>query len=78
MWSKRIFSSSPTFAEAVALLWTLEITLDLKYPNIVVESDVKLCVDAVNDNSLECCWNIQTLYSKVKNLVLNFLYFTFS
>ena len=32
----------------------------------------------MNDNSLEFCWNIQTLYSKAKNLVLNFLYFTFS
>ena len=36
VWSKRIFSSNPIFAEVVALLWTLEISLDMKYLNIVV------------------------------------------
>uniref|UniRef100_A0A2N9HDB4 RNase H type-1 domain-containing protein n=1 Tax=Fagus sylvatica TaxID=28930 RepID=A0A2N9HDB4_FAGSY len=50
-WTKILLTSDPCIAEAVALLWALEIARAVHMPDIIVEEDAKLCCDAFNDGS---------------------------
>ena len=71
-WLKQIAAFDSSSAEATAIVWALEIASSLKFPRIIVESDAKLCVDAVLGKPLDSCWRFQTLCSNAQFLALNF------
>ena len=40
-------TKDPLIAEALAIKWTLEHAQMERYPNIIVESDSKVCIEAI-------------------------------
>lgn len=76
-WLKQIASFDASCAEAVAIVWALEIASSLNFSCIYVESDAKLCVDAVLGKSVDCFWSFQTLCTNAQFLTLNFSFCKF-
>ena len=56
-----IHTTDPLVVEASAILWALQLAKVEKLCGIMVESDSKLCVDAIGMGMVVCDWNISTL-----------------
>ena len=63
----------PLVAEAIAIKWALELAESESFPNVIVESDSKICIDNLLDNSTSSYWKIDALISDVNSLALHFL-----
>nr|POF24536.1 hypothetical protein CFP56_76346 [Quercus suber] len=50
-WSKTIPKRSPIAAEAEAILWALHLAKGENWRKIIVESDSKICIDAILDHT---------------------------
>ena len=59
--AKRIQSNDPCYAEAVALSWALEIAILESFTDIIVEGNVKVCINAISVTPDKAPWKIQTL-----------------
>jgi ribonuclease HI len=70
-WTKTLPTVDPTAAEALAILWAIQLAYLERWKNILVESDAKNWVDAILGNSA-CSWNIYTLCNDVKRLASDF------
>ena len=51
---KKISIVDPTIAEAMAICWALQIAKDESFHFIIVKSDAKLCIDAINGGAKDC------------------------
>ena len=71
-WAKLIDFSDPTMAEAVAITWALELAVIEKFEHICIESDAKVCVDALAAPIDDCLWKIRALVSMSLKLALKF------
>jgi ribonuclease HI len=60
-WAKLIHTTEPLVAEASTILWALQLAKVEKLCGIMVESDSKLCVDAISMGMAICDWKISTL-----------------
>ena len=63
----------PLVAEAIAIKWALELAISENFPNVIVESDSKICIDNFLDNSTSSYWKIDVLIPNVHGLALHFL-----
>ena len=71
-WAKQTVHLDPTVAEASAIVWALELAMEEGFENIIVESDAKICVDALNCPIDESPWKIHALSTHSLDLALNF------
>jgi ribonuclease HI len=71
-WAKRIHTTVPLVAEASAILWAVQLAKMEELRGIIVESDSKLCVDAISLDKAACDWNISTLCLDVIGLAAEF------
>ena len=69
-WTKRDGTNDPLSAEASAVVWALEFASELNFQSVIVESDAKTCVDAVNCVSKDCNWKILNLCPDTQELAL--------
>jgi ribonuclease HI len=59
-WAKTTVYKDPTIAEADAICWALELAKTEKFEKISIESDAKVCVDALLSPTDDCPWKIHT------------------
>uniref|UniRef100_A0A2N9HH03 Reverse transcriptase domain-containing protein n=1 Tax=Fagus sylvatica TaxID=28930 RepID=A0A2N9HH03_FAGSY len=72
-WAKVVDIEDPLVAEAIAIKWALELAESESFPNVIVESDSKICIDNFSDNSTSSYWKIDALIPDVHRLALHFL-----
>jgi ribonuclease HI len=71
-WAKEIELSDPVVAEAAAINWALQLAANEKFANICVESDAKVCIDALAGSIDDCWWNIRAITARSLDLAVNF------
>ena len=71
-------TKDPLIAEALAIKWALELVQMERYPNIIVESDSKVCIEAITGITADSWWKIDALCSDVVTLGLSFSSVCFS
>ena len=69
-WAKVVDIEDPLVAEAIAIKWALELAESESFPNVIVESDSKICIDNFSNNSTSSYWKIDALISDVHRLAL--------
>ena len=69
-----IHTTDPLVVEASAILWALQLAKVEKLCGIMVESDSKLCVDAIGMGMVVCDWNISTLCYDAIGLAAEFFF----
>uniref|UniRef100_A0A2N9HDI6 RNase H type-1 domain-containing protein n=1 Tax=Fagus sylvatica TaxID=28930 RepID=A0A2N9HDI6_FAGSY len=72
-WAKHLSVSDPKCTEAAAILWALQLALLENYSKVVVESDSKVCIDAIIGSPSEVNWKIAAIIANVISLSLNFV-----
>ena len=72
-WSKMLPKRSPITAEAEAILWALHLAKGENWRKIIVESDSKICIDAILDHSASHQWTISSLLSDIWQQKLSFV-----
>uniref|UniRef100_A0A2N9H0H1 aminobutyraldehyde dehydrogenase n=1 Tax=Fagus sylvatica TaxID=28930 RepID=A0A2N9H0H1_FAGSY len=50
-WAKSVDSTDPVIAKALAINWALQLALLERYPNVLVESDSKVCIESIIEDS---------------------------
>jgi hypothetical protein len=68
-WALCVDTADPVIVEAQAIKWALELVKLESFPKIIVESDSKMCIDALVDNQSAGCWKIDTLCADVNSLI---------
>uniref|UniRef100_A0A2N9I7J7 RNase H type-1 domain-containing protein n=1 Tax=Fagus sylvatica TaxID=28930 RepID=A0A2N9I7J7_FAGSY len=63
---------TPYITEASTIAWAIEIAKSENFQDIVVESDAKVCIDAINEESARVPWKLLSLCINSKFLVLEF------
>ena len=76
-WVMSTPSLDPTIAEASAILWAIQLAQSKNFQRILVESDSKVCVDAVLDVNGSVNWDIFSLCNDTKTLALDFVSYSF-
>jgi ribonuclease HI len=76
-WAKLIAAKDPAVAEASAINWAMEQAECENYKSISVESDSKLCIDALSSPIAECPWKIHAQISLSLDLASHFNLCTF-
>ena len=71
--SKMLPKRSPITAEAEAILWALHLAKGENWRKIIVESDSKICIDAILDHSASHQWTISSLLSDIWQQKLSFV-----
>ena len=71
-WAKEIELSDPVVAEAAAINWALQLAANEEFANICVESDAKVCIDALAGSIDDCWWNIRAITARSLDLAVNF------
>ena len=72
-WSKMLPKRSPITAEAEAILWALHLAKGENWRKIIVESNSKICIDAILDHSASHQWTISSLLSDIWQQKLSFV-----
>uniref|UniRef100_A0A2N9IQI4 Protein farnesyltransferase/geranylgeranyltransferase type-1 subunit alpha n=1 Tax=Fagus sylvatica TaxID=28930 RepID=A0A2N9IQI4_FAGSY len=77
-WAKQVSSDDPTVVEAFAINWALILAATEGFENIVIESDAKICVDALAGHIDECPWKIRSVTRQSLDLGCKFSLCCFS
>jgi ribonuclease HI len=72
-WAKSTPSLDHAIAEASAILWAIQLAQSENFHSILVESDSKVCVDAILDVTGYVNWDISSLCNDAETLALNFV-----
>ena len=63
---KRIYESDPTIADQAPIHLAIELDKNVTYHKVIVESDAKLCIKALNDSFEDMLWKIRALCNEFK------------
>lgn len=77
-WTKPVEFSDPTVAEASAICWALDLSKDARFESICIESDAKVCIEALTGPLPHCPWKIQALVNQSLNLACCFSFCSFN
>ena len=76
-WAKLTDTLEPTLAKAATINWALELAKEEEFKHICIESDAKVCVDALNSHS-DAPWVIYAQSSYSLELALHFPFCSFN
>jgi hypothetical protein len=76
-WAKTVVSCEPLLAEAIAIHWAILLVKSENWSNIMIESDSKVCVDALVSDQQYDDLSISVICDNVKYLALEFSFCTF-
>ena len=71
-WSKMVVADEPLVAETHAIKWAIELASLEDYQNFMVESDAKVCIEAILGAPQNTSWKINTLCFDINCLAHNF------
>ena len=71
-WAKSVVSCDPLIAEATAIHWAILLAKSEHWTNIMIESDSKVCVDALVTDPQYVDWSISVICDNVKYLAMDF------
>uniref|UniRef100_A0A2N9IU76 RNase H type-1 domain-containing protein n=1 Tax=Fagus sylvatica TaxID=28930 RepID=A0A2N9IU76_FAGSY len=71
-WSKCCNTTDPCIAEALAVVWALQLASLEKLVDIQVEGDAQVCINAINGPTVDIPWKILPVISNVKVLASTF------
>jgi hypothetical protein len=71
-WSKMVVADEPLVAETHAIKWAIELASLEDYQNFMVESDAKVCIEAILGAPQNTSWKINTLCFDINCLAYNF------
>lgn len=77
-WAKSVLSCDPLSAEASAIHWAILLANTEQWTNIVIESDSKVCVDALVADPQYVDWSISVICDNIKHLASEFSCCSFS
>ena len=67
--AKRVYSYLPLQAEAEAIKWALSLAKSFDVASMIVESDSKVCVDALAPSGKQVPWRIRGTCNEILNLL---------
>ena len=70
--SKKVNTNIPIQAEANAILLAAHIVLNFSFCNCIIESDCKVCIDAIRADGKESPWRLVNFVDSVKNVIRDF------
>ncbi len=71
-------TKDPLIAEALAIKWALKLAKMERYPNIIVGSDSKACIETITGITADSWWKIDALCFDVVTFGLSFSSVCFS
>ena len=71
LYSRNIGRRSNNIAEAITLLWGLQVIKDMKIKEIIIEGDSKIIIDMVK-GVIQPSWTIQTIIFDIRQLLEGF------
>ena len=78
VWTKPLEYSDPTVAEASAIWWALELAKAANFESVCIESDAKVCIDALSGPTIEIPWKIRALALQSLHLASCFSFCSFN
>nr|POF07495.1 hypothetical protein CFP56_20185 [Quercus suber] len=72
VWDKGHHLCHPLYAEALALLWVVQIAIQNRWCFVIFEEDAKICFVALNHLKLVPNWNLNTIISNIRSLSFGF------
>jgi hypothetical protein len=76
-WAKSVVTSDPLIAEATAIHWAVLLAKSESWSNIMIESDSKVCIDALVADPKYADWSISVICDNVKHLAREFSFCSF-
>ena len=77
IWAKKYVRCLPIQAEAVAVLWAINLASAEGWSRIIIEGDSKICFDALSDKGSLPPWSISNIVSDVFSVSLSFISVSF-
>ncbi|XP_023887886.1 uncharacterized protein LOC112000011 [Quercus suber] len=76
--SKKVNTNIPVQAEANAILLAIHFAVNCSFCNCIIESDCKVCIDAIRDGGKLIPWRIVNFVDSIKNVIRDYgnVYFT--
>ena len=78
VWTKMHEWCSPLQAEAITMIWAIQLALSKNLQHIIIEEDAKSCFDDLTIFESQPNWSITTIISNIHNLCKFFLNCNFS
>ena len=72
-WARQLVTKGPATAEASAIKWALVLANQESFLKVTVESDAKVCINALLGVPDEANWNISNLCTDIQHLALDFV-----
>jgi hypothetical protein len=76
-WAKSVVTSDPLIAEATAIHWAILLAKSESWSNILIESDSKVCIDALVADPKHVDWSISVICDNIKHLAREFSFCSF-
>ena len=70
--SKKVSTNIPVQVEANAILLVAHIALNFSCCNCIIESDCKVCIDAIRASGKEIPWRLVNFVDSIKNVIRDF------
>ena len=71
-WAKEHILCDPLQAETTAQLWGAQLALEDDFKHIIIEGDLKTCIDALNGDLSAINWSISGLVCNITELCKSF------
>jgi ribonuclease HI len=70
--TKKVHIRDSMVAEALALLWDLNLVVYYQFQHCIIEGDAKTCIDACKGRLDDCPWSISAICHDIKSLLRSF------
>ena len=70
--TEKVHTGDSMVAEALALLWALNLAVCYQFQHCIIEGDAKTCIDACKGRLDDCPWSIYSICHDIKSLLRSF------
>ena len=76
--SKKVYTNIPVQAEAYAILLAVHIAINFSFCSCVIESDCKVCIDAIKFGGNLIPWRLLNFVESIKNVISDYSHVSFN